>query len=249
VFDGVGAMGQVVTGSRSWLRWRRKPDGASRSTPKATGPPPEPARCATHVLHLDPQVDPPTRASCSATRSSLSRRWAPGATCWKSHPPHRPRAGMGADRVHPVGRRLQDLDGIGTEERRGLRGHRARTRSPGRLCRTKTTRPSGPRATHPRRRRWRPPRARRGRPHGGGSHARFLARWRPTPPTAAIRSGAGPPPRRSGRAAGPAHRAIRSGGRLRRYGEGRPAARASGDPREGRVDIFERSTRHGPCAA
>ena len=144
------AIGHRVTASMSWLRWRRSPSRPSRSTAKATrvlhpSPPGAPSTASTTTRRSSPA----TRASCSATRSSLSRRWAGPATCWKSQPPHRPGPAWGQTGATRSG------DGSRTSTASARRNEvvseviRARTRSPGRLWRTNTTRPSGPRATQP----------------------------------------------------------------------------------------------------
>ena len=85
------AIGQVTTGSSSWLRCRWRPTVPSRSTPNATRVrQPRPSGAPPTSSTSTRRSTPPTRASCSATRSSLRRRWAVRRTCWKSHPPHRP---------------------------------------------------------------------------------------------------------------------------------------------------------------
>ena len=87
---------------------------------------------------------PATRCSCSRTRSALSRAGPARTTCWKSQPPQPPgpRRGGRAGSTRS-GRGAQDLDGVGPQERAWWSEvTRARTRSPGRAWRTKTTRPS-----------------------------------------------------------------------------------------------------------
>ena len=86
------------------------------------GAPPEPPGRPSTSSTSTRRSMPPTRDSCSATRSSLSRRCAAGETCWKSQPPHRPGPAWGQSGVDTVRRRLQDLDGVGPQERRRLRG-------------------------------------------------------------------------------------------------------------------------------
>ena len=141
------AMGHRSTGTRSWLRWRWRPTVPSASTAKPT-----------RVRHPSPSGAPGTsstgtrrsrparRDSCSATRSSLRRRWAGRATCWKSHPPHRPGPAWGQARSTRSGDASSTSTASARRNDEASDVIRARTRSPGRLWRTKTTRPSGARA-------------------------------------------------------------------------------------------------------
>ena len=65
----------------------------------------------------------PMRSSCSATTAAFSSRCAAGATCWKSHPPHRSGPAHGHGGSTRSGRRGQDLDRVGPQEAFALVGH------------------------------------------------------------------------------------------------------------------------------
>ena len=144
------ATGQSSTRSSSCERCLRKPtapssSAASRTRVRQCSPPASPSTGCTATVRSMPA----TRASCSATRKALSRRCAPCSTCWKSQPPHRPGPAWG----HGGGMRSTEAVKISTASARRkeevVAVTRAITRSPGREWRTKTTRPSGARATQP----------------------------------------------------------------------------------------------------
>ena len=173
--------GTVRSARVSWLRCRWRPTVPSSSTAKPhPGPPPQAVRERRAPPRPPPRRSrPASRESCSATRSSFSRRWAGRATCWKSHPPHRPgpawghggatRSGDASSTSTASARRNED--GLGGDPgpdplaRAGCAGRRPPARRrPGRRSRP--------------RRRW-PRRSARGRRsrhvRRSSHHARFLA--------------------------------------------------------------------------
>ena len=144
--------GHSSTCSTRCERCRRNPTAPLRSTARRTRrPPAEPVAAALHRPR--PSISRSTPAierRSSVTRSAFSRRWAPTSTCWKSHPPHRPGPAWGHGGSTRSGEAIQDLrprPPAGTSWSHAVM--RARTRSPGSEWRTKTTLPSGARATQP----------------------------------------------------------------------------------------------------
>src|SRR5690606_33889597 len=91
-----------------------------------------------------PRSIPASRRSCSDTTSPSNARWVARSTCWKSQPPQPPGPAYS--------QRLGTLPAAATRtSTASARRNRdvsppsvilARTRSPGRLCRTNTTRPA-----------------------------------------------------------------------------------------------------------
>ena len=85
------ATGHSSTYSSRWERWRRnptapRPSTAARTRLRQPSPSTSPATGSTST----DRSSPARRSSCSAMWNAFRRRCAPGSTCWKSQPPHRP---------------------------------------------------------------------------------------------------------------------------------------------------------------
>src|SRR3954452_7481872 len=213
---GSTVIGQSSRTTTSWERCRRSPDAPERSTAKRardrqrSGPP------GSSSTVTATSWSPARRANSSRTTAALSVRCSAGSTCCQSHPPQRPGPLYGQGRSTRAGEGSRTSI-ASARQNPGWRSSvtRTTTRSPGRLCRTKTTRPSwratqwppcatAPTVTsnsvpvHPRPCPWsRRARARRGgtgrpsaiRRHVGrvvGEAPPQVARGRPAPATAAV---------------------------------------------------------------
>ena len=143
------AIGQVPTSRISWERCRRRPARPSARTAKRTRvrqprPPESPGRGSTVTSRSRPAI----RRSCWAMTAALNRRCAVRLACCQSHPPQPPGWACG----HGGSTRSGEASRISTASARASLAvdsvSRASTRSPGSVCRTRTTRPPGSRATH-----------------------------------------------------------------------------------------------------
>ncbi|OPZ52165.1 MAG: hypothetical protein BWY91_02427 [bacterium ADurb.BinA028] len=139
------AIGHCMIGRTACERVGRSPARPARSTANSTlVRQPKPSTSPGTGSTSTERSMPASRHSCSATTAPLSRRWAARSTCCQSHPPHPP----GPAWRHTGSTRSADGERTSTASARRKRSSLppsvtfARTRSPGKVCRTKTTRPS-----------------------------------------------------------------------------------------------------------
>ena len=143
-------MGQSSTISSWWERCRRNPTAPPSSTARRTrlrqrSPSRSPGTGSTSTRRSTPA----SRSSCSAIRSALSWRCAPELDVLEVAPAAAPRPGVRARRGHAVGGGRQDLDGVRPQVGGRAGGDACPDPLAGRAWRTKTTLPSGARATQP----------------------------------------------------------------------------------------------------
>ena len=143
------AIGQSPTSTTSWDRCASSPAVPPAPTENLTlvrqpSPSSSPATGSTVTSRSSPAM----RLSCSRTTSALNRRWAARSACCQSQPPQPPGWACG----HRGATRSAEACSTSTASARANEAVAsvtlARTRSPGRACRTNTTRPSLSLATH-----------------------------------------------------------------------------------------------------
>ena len=136
----------VVDGHDRWDRCRRSPARPSASTANSTRVrQPQPPSSPGTGSHVDVDVEPRRAAwNCSRTTSALSCRWYARSSVLEVAAAAPPRTGIRARRLDPVRRGIEHLDRVAAQEPVAVPPSvmLTRTRSPGRACRTKTTRPS-----------------------------------------------------------------------------------------------------------
>lgn len=129
-----------MTSSMRLRLWASRSPGSPSPGAGATRTPPMAATASA-------SASPPTRRICPAMTCSFHRRWAGGAT-WESSPPPTP-DGPAWGHTALTRSSLASTISMASAQARVLRTlvTRARTRSPGRVWRTNTTRPEVSRAT------------------------------------------------------------------------------------------------------
>ena len=129
-----------MTSSMRLRLWASRSPGSPSPGAGATRTPPMASTASA-------SASPPTRRICPAMTCSFHRRWAGGAT-WESSPPPTP-DGPAWGHTGLTRSALASRISMASAQARVLRTlvTRARTRSPGRVWRTNTTRPEASRAT------------------------------------------------------------------------------------------------------